>query len=173
MSHYRRIQYLRRDDLDAICRIEQRSFANFTPRDELQELLFSRSPKLLAIGAFDLEDRLIGYLMFQPQPGQRQIVGIAVEPRHRRQGVARDLTVWLQRQVSRNVRMKRIVEISHERNAASIALFSACGFEATGVERDAFPDGDGYHFEWRPAHSECGEEIEAERFGDDGELVCA
>lgn len=173
-SHYQLIRHLRVDDLDSIARIEQRSFAEFSTRESLREMLFSRQPVAFGLGAFDYEHQLQGFLMYLASPGERRIINLAVDPPHRRRRVASNLIGFLQQIiVARNFKLHRIIEVAHERNEVAVKLFAKCGFAATGLERDAFDDGDGIIFEWSPSRSECGDEIDAERFGDDGELVTA
>ncbi len=77
-------------DLDAIERIERASYP--TPWSRSMFATELAKPSSLSLGAFELEDgKLVGYLILSRYVDAWHVMNVAVEPVHRRRGIARTL----------------------------------------------------------------------------------
>lgn len=130
-----------RRDLPQVLDIERRSFD--TPWDEQD---FENALRCQTIIARVVEcgrhgDDVGGFILYELQKGQVEIINIAVDPRYRLQGVG-SLLVQDRKDKATRGRRKIILAI-RERNLAGQLFFRANGFRAVSLLREFYQDGSG------------------------------
>jgi [ribosomal protein S18]-alanine N-acetyltransferase len=137
--HLRR---LRLSDLDAIERIERRSYPTPWSRSMFAGEL--AKPSSLCLGAFETSDgdgpsQLVGYLIVSRYVDAWHVMNVAVHPDHRERGVA---TMLLERLFELTVDDRRrgyTLEVRVS-NATAIHVYERLGFRASGTRRGYYTD---------------------------------
>lgn len=106
--------------------------------DSIQGLSSWRAEEYLAFDCRVAEDHghVRGFLASrETAPGEREILFLAVDPAHRRRGIAKML---LQSELARS-RGEWFLEV-RESNLAAIQLYTSLGFRETGKRENYYPD---------------------------------
>lgn len=130
---------LARDDLHAIERIERRSYPTPWSRKMFEgELAKSTS---ICVGAFErsVPDELLGYLVVSRYVDAWHIMNVAVDPRHRRRGIARCLLNELFARTADSAMRGYTLEVRVS-NAGAIRLYEELGFSIRGRRRGYYTD---------------------------------
>jgi ribosomal-protein-alanine N-acetyltransferase len=129
--HIRRLTYA---DLPQILVIERRAFP--TPWS-LAMFVLELSKSMDVCLAATRGDALVGYLICSRYDTVWHIMNVAVDPAHRRVGIATALLAGLIERLAVNARYTLEVR---ESNAAAIALYERHGFRAAGRRRRYYQD---------------------------------
>ena len=129
--HIRRLTYA---DLPQILVIERRAFP--TPWS-LATFVLELSKSMDVCLAATRGDALVGYLICSRYDTVWHIMNVAVDPAHRRVGIATALLAGLIERLAVNARYTLEVR---ESNAAAIALYERHGFRAAGRRRRYYQD---------------------------------
>jgi len=129
--HIRRLTYA---DLPQILVIERRAFP--TPWS-LAMFVLELSKSMDVCLAATRGDALVGYLVCSRYDTVWHIMNVAVDPAHRRVGIATALLAGLIERLAVNARYTLEVR---ESNAAAIALYERHGFRAAGRRRRYYQD---------------------------------
>lgn len=130
------IRPLRLDDLDAIERIELRAYPTPWSRSMFASEL--AKPTSICLGAFD-GDRLVGYMINARYVDAWHVMNVAIDPNHRRRGIATALIERLFELTRDDERRGYTLEVRVS-NEGAIRLYSRLGFEARGVRRGYYTD---------------------------------
>lgn len=141
----RMIRWLLHRDMPRVHEIEQASFRHPWTPDDFKECLGGRH----TIGrGIELDGELAGFMIYVFDPNEIRILNLAVDPHHRRQGLATQMLEWLHRN---GTRRKRVVAMAAEESLDAQLFLRTAGYRCVSIERDAFqtPSGDnqdGYRF---------------------------
>jgi ribosomal-protein-alanine N-acetyltransferase len=125
-------------DLNAIERIERASYPTPWSRSMFASEL--AKPSSICLGAFDLEtDELAGYLVISRYVDAWHVMNIAVDPEHRRQGIATTLLERLFELTAGRGRRGYTLEVRVS-NVGAVALYGRLGFKPRGVRRGYYTD---------------------------------
>jgi ribosomal-protein-alanine N-acetyltransferase len=102
---------------------------------------FRRHPAMVA----ELGDAVVGYFAYRMRQRSVEVLRLAVHPAYRREGVGSALVAKLCGRLSHH-RRPRLEVLCRETDAGTIAFLKDRGFQATGVDRGAFGEDDGYRF---------------------------
>jgi len=132
------IRPLQLRDLTAIEEIERSAYPTPWSRSMFASEL--AKPSSLCLGAFDpATDRLIGYLIISRYVDAWHVMNVAVDPAHRRQGIASLLLNRLFELTSGRSRRGYTLEVRVS-NAGAIKLYEELGFRPRGVRRGYYTD---------------------------------
>jgi ribosomal-protein-alanine N-acetyltransferase len=125
-------------DLAAIEAIERRSYP--TPWSRSMFAGEISKPSSICLGAFDAEtDELLGYLIISRYVDAWHVMNVAVEPSHRRRGIATALLDRLFELTAEDGRRGYTLEVRVS-NTHAIALYERLGFQARGIRRGYYTD---------------------------------
>jgi ribosomal-protein-alanine N-acetyltransferase len=125
-------------DLNAIERIERASYPTPWSRSMFASEL--AKPSSICLGAFDLEtDELAGYLVISRYVDAWHVMNVAVDPEHRRQGIATTLLERLFELTAGRGRRGYTLEVRVS-NLGAVALYGRLGFKPRGVRRGYYTD---------------------------------
>lgn len=129
-------------DIDAILEIEQKSFPKPWTRGMFESELRNHVSSAYTIKTSGGgKERIVAYIVYWMAHGEAHILNIAVDPAHRRQGLARTLLeVSLER-----MRVHLIYEVFLEvrvSNAAARGLYNAFGFKESYERKGYYGDED-------------------------------
>lgn len=128
-------RWLIRRDLPEVLAIERTSFSDPMTEDDFTAYLGQRN----CIGMVaEREHQVIGYMLYALHKSRLVLLSLAVHPSFRRQGVGKQLLVKLWSKTSD--RRTRIDLEVRETNLRAQLFFSAMGWRATGVVRNAYGD---------------------------------
>jgi len=132
------IRDARLDDLDAIFKIEERSFADPYPKGLLKAFFFLPGAYIVAVS----EEMIIGYAVgIIRYESLGHVVSIAVDEKVRRKGVGeRLMTEIIERLCRRGAKRVRI-EV-RESNLPAIKLYTKLGFTIEGKIKRYYADGE-------------------------------
>jgi len=144
-------------DLNAIERIERASYPTPWSRSMFASEL--AKPSSICLGAFDLEtDELAGYLVISRYVDAWHVMNIAVDPEHRRQGIATTLLERLFELTAGRGRRGYTLEVRVS-NVGAVALYGRLGFKPRGVRRGYYTDNrEDALIMWKDPISESSEE---------------
>jgi ribosomal-protein-alanine N-acetyltransferase len=135
-----RIEYrlLEARDLAAVEAIERRSYP--TPWSRSMFAGEIAKPSSICLGAFDAETgALLGYLIISRYVDAWHVMNVAVEPEHRRRGIATALLDRLFELTADDGRRGYTLEVRVS-NTQAIALYERLGFESRGIRRGYYTD---------------------------------
>ena len=125
-------------DLNAIERIERASYPTPWSRSMFASEL--AKPSSICLGAFDLEtDELAGYLVISRYVDAWHVMNVAVDPEHRRQGIATTLLERLFEVTAGRGHRGYTLEVRVS-NIGAVALYGRLGFKPRGVRRGYYTD---------------------------------
>jgi ribosomal-protein-alanine N-acetyltransferase len=124
-------------DLDEVERIERASYPTPWSRSMFASEL--AKPSALSLGAVDESGALIGYLILSRYVDAWHVMNVAVDERHRRQGVASALLRQLLEDTRGDERRGYTLEVRVS-NVGAIALYERFGFRPKGVRRGYYTD---------------------------------
>jgi ribosomal-protein-alanine N-acetyltransferase len=125
-------------DLGAVERVERRSYASPWSRSMFASEL--AKPSSLCLGAFETEPKqLIGFLIISRYVDAWHVMNIAIDPDHRRRGVATMLLERLFELTAGNGERGYTLEVRVS-NVGAIRLYEQLGFRARGVRRGYYTD---------------------------------
>jgi [ribosomal protein S18]-alanine N-acetyltransferase len=122
--------------LDAIERIEKRAYPTPWSRSMFASEL--AKPTSICLGAFEGED-LVGYVINSRYVDAWHVMNVAVEPRHKRRGIATMLLEHLFDLTRDDERRGYTLEVRVS-NEEAIALYEKLGFEPRGIRRGYYTD---------------------------------
>ena len=131
------LRRLELSDLDAIERIELASYPTPWSRSMFASELAKQSS--LSIAAVTPDERLVGYLVLSRYVDAWHVMNVAVDPEHRRLGIA---SAMLRRlfEVTRGDAERGYTLEVRVSNLAAISLYESFGFESRGVRRGYYTD---------------------------------
>jgi [ribosomal protein S18]-alanine N-acetyltransferase len=125
-------------DLAGIETIERRSYP--TPWSRSMFAGEISKPSSICLGAFDAETHeLLGYLIISRYVDAWHVMNVAVEPDHRRRGIATALLDRLFELTAEDGRRGYTLEVRVS-NTQAIALYERLGFQARGIRRGYYTD---------------------------------
>jgi ribosomal-protein-alanine N-acetyltransferase len=130
------IRTLGTSDLQAIEHIERRSYRTPWSRSMFAGEL--AKPTSLCFGAFD-DDVLVAYLIVARYVDAWHVMNVAVEPDHRRRGLAQALLETLFERTGADGTRGCTLEVRVS-NAEAIRLYERLGFAPTGIRRGYYTD---------------------------------
>jgi [ribosomal protein S18]-alanine N-acetyltransferase len=133
-----RFRLLEIRDLPGIETIERRSYP--TPWSRSMFAGEISKPSSICLGAFDGETHeLLGYLIISRYVDAWHVMNVAVEPEHRRRGIATALLDRLFELTAEDSRRGYTLEVRVS-NSEAIALYERLGFQARGIRRGYYTD---------------------------------
>ncbi|HET8976115.1 MAG TPA: ribosomal protein S18-alanine N-acetyltransferase [Solirubrobacterales bacterium] len=129
-----RIRRLSYSDLPSVISIERRSFP--TPWSLAMFVLELSKPSGICLAAED-DEGLAGYLVCSRYEQVWHLMNVAVNPEHRRRGVARELIESLFDEAGPGSRFTLEVRVS---NIGAIAMYEGFGFRSAGRRRRYYND---------------------------------
>jgi ribosomal-protein-alanine N-acetyltransferase len=132
------LRKLQLSDLDAIERIERASYPTPWSRSMFASELAKQSS--LSIAAVDDADgKLVGYLVLSRYVDAWHVMNVAVDPAHRRHGIASAMLQRLFEQTRADDERGYTLEVRVS-NAAAISLYERFGFVSRGIRRGYYTD---------------------------------
>ncbi len=131
------IRRLTLGDLSDIERIERRVYPTPWSRSMFAGEL--AKPSSICLGAFDEEDRLVGYLIVSRYVDAWHVMNVAVDDIRRRSGIASRLLEVLFERTAGDEHRGYTLEVRIS-NKGAIALYERFGFEASGMRRGYYTD---------------------------------
>jgi ribosomal-protein-alanine N-acetyltransferase len=131
-----RIRRLELEHLNAIEVIERRSYPTPWSRSMFAGEL--AKPASICLGAFDGE-QLVGYMIISRYVDAWHVMNVAVDPDHRRRGIATMLLNRLFESTDDGTRRGYTLEVRVS-NEGAIKLYEEAGFRARGVRRGYYTD---------------------------------
>jgi ribosomal-protein-alanine N-acetyltransferase len=130
------LRRLELSDLDAIEAIERASYPTPWSRSMFAGEL--AKPTSLSLGAVE-DGKLVGYLVISRYVDAWHVMNVAVDPSHRRRGIA---TALLERlfEVTRDEARRGYTLEVRVSNAGAIRLYERLGFQARGTRRGYYTD---------------------------------
>ena len=125
-------------DLGSIEQIERRAYPTPWSRSMFASEL--AKPSSICLGAFDAEtDQLLGYLIISRYVDAWHVMNVAVEPSHRRRGIATALLDRLFELTADDGRRGYTLEVRVS-NTHAIQLYERLGFQGRGIRRGYYTD---------------------------------
>ena len=132
------IRRMTMDDLDAVYELDQRSFTSPWSRNHFRfEVLENEAGlPLVAVGE---EDEIVGALVLWLIVDEAHIATIAVDEKHRRQGIARAMLCMGLRELADKGALSATLEV-RESNLAAQRLYGELGFEVVARRKHYYRD---------------------------------
>jgi ribosomal-protein-alanine N-acetyltransferase len=130
------IRGLQMRDLGAIEEIERRSYATPWSRSMFAGEL--AKPSSICLGAFE-GGQLVGYMIISRYVDAWHVMNVAVDPAHRRRGIAMSLLERLFELTDDGTRRGYTLEVRVS-NDGAIRLYEEAGFHARGIRRGYYTD---------------------------------
>ena len=115
-------------NIDDMARLHGRCFTTPRPWSEVEIAQILANPHSFALNGPD------GFLLGQAVAGEAELLTIAVDPNHRRQGIGRALIAQFCDVARQKAAQTAFLEVAAT-NAPAIALYQACGFTQSGLRR--------------------------------------
>jgi [ribosomal protein S18]-alanine N-acetyltransferase len=123
-------------DLDEVMGIERTSFRfPWSTGFFLQELQVACARSILA----EIDERIVGYVLFWLLPGAIDIHNIAVHVNFRRRGIARALLSKVMTEARRQTNLRVILEVRRS-NLPAQKLYESMGFATTSIRKGYYSD---------------------------------
>jgi len=136
-------------DISQVMAIERRAFPS--PWSPAMFTLELSKPSGICLAAIDERDRIVGYLVCARYDTVWHLMNIAVDPGHRRRGIARMLLAEMIERAGPGAEFTLEVRTSNE---GAIALYVELGFRAAGRRPGYYRDnGEDAIIMWRTAPS--------------------
>lgn len=133
-----RVRWRVRRDMDKMLEIVDLSPPHTEmPKDELLKLL--QQHDAISIVA-DLNNEVVGYMVYTINNSGIKLLTINVHPDHRRRSVGTQLMVNMIHKVSTYYRDKSVSAIVRESNLPVLQFLKNIGFKATSIKREHFAD---------------------------------
>ena len=133
------VRWMIRRDLVEVLGIEKLSFPEAWPKSVFVEHLRRRN----TIGMVcELDDRVVGFMIYNSHKGYLDIINFAVDPEFRRRGVGTAMVNKLKGKLSPHRRTRLRLEVS-DSNLPAHLFFKACGFRWIKTLRGQWSGGDG------------------------------
>jgi [ribosomal protein S18]-alanine N-acetyltransferase len=129
------IRPFRSGDLDAIVAIERQSFSDPWSQQMFEESIAASAQGLVA----DVDGAVVGYALIRTAADEAELLTIAIEPAHRRCGMARDLVVQCV-VLCRNHRVNTLYLEVRASNDAAQHLYQSMGFRASGRRKNYYDE---------------------------------
>jgi len=123
-------------DIDAIEEIEQQAYPTPWSRSMFASEL--AKPTSICLGAFE-GDELIGYIINSRYVDAWHVMNVAVDPEHRRRGIATRMLEALFEMTEHDGRRGYTLEVRVS-NLGAVDLYERLGFERRGVRRGYYTD---------------------------------
>jgi [ribosomal protein S18]-alanine N-acetyltransferase len=144
MSHrvQLKIRWAQESDAKAIHAIECLSFKEPWTYKEVRRAI--RNPCVRCMGMVAcIDEEIVGYVMYENQKTQLEILNLAVSPKYRRSGIGKALVTKLVSKMSPDTRTAILAPIVED-NLEAHLFFKAIGFKCTGTTPRFFDGVDGY-----------------------------
>ncbi|GIX07524.1 MAG: hypothetical protein KatS3mg115_1927 [Candidatus Poribacteria bacterium] len=133
-----RIERAKPADLEAIYRIERRSFPTPWSYGALRDEVTGLRPYSHVLVA-RVEAQVVGYVIFWVAAEEIHIVNIAVDPDFRRRGIGRQLLAAALHE-ARQMKLTRATLEVRPSNAPAIRLYESFGFQTVALRRGYYSD---------------------------------
>ena len=144
-------------DLPVVVSIERRSFVSpWSPGMFVLEMSKGSTVALAAVQGDD--ERLIGYAVFSRYDAAWHTMNVAVEPEHRRRGIASALIEGALSRIEPDAPVTLEVRPSNE---SAIALYETFGFRSFGFRKGYYANGEDAMIMWRGDPAGAGVPAEA------------
>lgn len=130
------IRWMIRRDMAEVLEIERQSFE--FPWGEETFLAVLRRRNCIGMIA-EIKDQVVGYVVYELQQKQINLLNVAVHPQHVRQGVGRAIFDRLKLKLCPE-RRKAINLVVRETNLTALRFFKAMGFRATGIIKSDYDE---------------------------------
>ena len=128
------IEEMRKEHLRSVMEIEQSSFSNgWSEQSFIEELEKQSSHKFVAVE----NSQVIGFCVLDTVLDEGNLLDIAVDEKHRRQGVAKKLFDKMI-EVAKEKKLSFITLEVRESSAPAVALYEALGFERVAVRKNYY-----------------------------------
>lgn len=140
------IRWLRLNDIDNILAIEEKSFPYPWDKEDFEICLRKKN----TFGVVQtIQEKIIGYMIFQCCSKAYNILSIAVDPKFQKKGHGKKLIDYVKNKIRSSTEgpKNQIVLIVSDQNLNCHMFLKAIDFVATKVKKDYFgPDHDAYEF---------------------------
>lgn len=126
-----RIRRAEPSDLDAVVRVDVRSFTRHWPASEFENHL--ADPRV-SIWLAEDEARIVGYAHVRVLLDEAELLNIAVDPSARRRGIAHTLLDHAQEAAREAGAERMFLEVRRD-NEAALGLYRAAGWEQVGIRK--------------------------------------
>ncbi len=125
-------------DFAEVMRIELSCFEFPWSESEACALLAHQLTRVRTVQSDD--GRVLAYAVYQEHKDMLHLLSIATSPNYRRKGCARSLIDHMMRSLAGPHSLKRIECEVRESNLEAQLFMKACGFRATGIESNFYPN---------------------------------
>ena len=121
-------------DLDAVVRVDVRSFTRDWPADDFLAQLGDPTVVLGIALAGEAPSTSLGYVHVRLVGPEAELLNLAVDPAARRTGLGRRLLRWGQAEAAEAGVDRMFLEVRHD-NVAALALYRAEGWQQVGIRK--------------------------------------
>lgn len=130
------IRWMIRRDMADILQIENDTFEFSWTEEEFIRCLQQRN----CIGMIaEMDDRVVGYMVYELHKNRLHVLNFAVDPAHRRTGIGEKMIMKLAGKLDERRRARIMLEV-RETNVTAQLFFRAQGFRAVSVLHDFYDD---------------------------------
>ena len=117
------------ENLDSICKLEQKNFPKETalPKEQLYAILAHPDTVTYCLAN---NHTVIGYIILKIEKikGRMDIISIAIEKKYRRKGWGKK-TIFFSQEISKSIKLDSIIVQLNKKNKSGITFFQKLGFE--------------------------------------------